>query len=157
MKTHLRVSVCAFFTCVEQLNSYIKLLLGLYNSPKAGPAMKPVEPFDEAELASQLLRMCPESWQDHYNLTQETVPQETRKLLLVLENIEKLGVNEQKKPDATNAGTKAKATDSNGKCKGTNSSLDVPRNIAPYARNIMGARQHHTTPVSVPSTRKTEC
>jgi len=41
--------------------------------------------------------MCPESWQDQYNLAQETVPQDTRKLLLVLENIEKLvGVNDRR-------------------------------------------------------------
>jgi hypothetical protein len=65
LKKPQRVTVRAFFTRVEQLNSYIELLPGLYNSPKAGPAMKPVEPFDEAELACQLLRMCPESWQDH--------------------------------------------------------------------------------------------
>jgi hypothetical protein len=100
LKKPQRVTVCAFFTRIEQLNSYIKLLPGLYNSPAAGPATKPVEPFDEAELASQLLRMCPESWQNHHNLAQETVPQETRKLLLVLENIEKLGATEQKKPAA---------------------------------------------------------
>jgi hypothetical protein len=128
LKKPQRVMVRAFFTRVEQLNSYIKLLPGLYNSPKAGPATKPVEPFDEAELASQLLRMCPESWQDHYNLAQETVPQETRKLLLVLENIEKLGANEQKKPAANNASTNAKTAEYNGKRKGTNSSSDrIPK------------------------------
>ena len=121
LKKPQRVSVRAFFTRVEQLNSYIKLLPGLYNSPKAGPATKPVEPFDEAELACQLLRMCSESWQDHYNLAQETVPQGTRKLLLVLENIEKLGANDQKKSAANSAGTNAKAAEYNGKCKGTNS------------------------------------
>ena len=37
-----------------------------------------------------LLRMCPDTWQDHYNTTQSVVPQDSRKLLLVLENIEKL-------------------------------------------------------------------
>ncbi len=68
LKKSQRVSVRAFFMCVEQLNSYIKLLPGLYNSLQVTPLMKPVEPFDETDLASQLLRMCPESWQDHYNL-----------------------------------------------------------------------------------------
>ena len=128
MKKPQRLSVRAFFTRVEQLNSYIKLLPSLYNSPKAGPDTKPCEPFDEAELAFQLLRMCPESWQDHYNLTQETVPQELRKLLLILENIEKLGANKQKKPAAASAGTNAKTAESNGKRKGTNSSSDrIPK------------------------------
>ncbi len=72
--------------------------------------------------------MCPESWQDHYNLAQETVPQETRKLLLVLENIENLGANDQKKSATNSAGTNAKATEYNGKRKGTNSSSDwIPK------------------------------
>ena len=126
LKKPQRVTVRAFFTRVEQLNSYIKLLPGLYNSPMASPATKPVEPFDEADLACQLLRMCPESWQDQYNLAQETVPQDTRKLLLVLENIEKIGVNQ--KPAANNAGTNAKSVENNGKRKGMNSSTDrIPK------------------------------
>ena len=76
LKKPQRVTVRAFFTRVEQLNSYIKLLPGLYNSPKASPATKPVEPFDEADLACQLLRMCPESWQDQYNLGTNVKPVE---------------------------------------------------------------------------------
>jgi hypothetical protein len=128
LKKPQRVSVRAFFTRVGQLNSYIKLLPGLYNSPHAGTATKKVEPFDEAELASQLLRMCPESWQDHYNLAQETVPQDTRKLLLVLENIEKLVANDSRKSAANSAGTNAKTADTNGKRKGMNSSSDrIPK------------------------------
>ena len=128
LKKPQRVTVRAFFTRVEQLNSYIKLLPGLYNSPKAGPATKPVEPFDEAELACHLLHMCPESWQDHYNLAQETVPQETRKLLLVLENIEKLVANDSRKSAANSAGTNAKTANTNGKRKGMNSSSDrIPK------------------------------
>ena len=56
------------------------------------------------------------------------VPQETRKLLLVLENIEKLNANEQKKSAANSAGTNAKAADTNGKRKGMNSSADrIPK------------------------------
>jgi hypothetical protein len=159
LKKPQRVTVRAFFTRVEQLNSYIKLLPGLYNSPKAGPATKPVEPFDEAELACHLLRMCPESWQDHYNLAQETVPQETRKLLLVLENIEKLGANDQKKSAANGAGTNAKTADTNGKRKGMNSSADrIPkkkRTEKHCARN-MGAHRLLIIPASAPSMTRTE-
>jgi hypothetical protein len=128
LKKPQRVSVRAFFTRVEQLNNYVKLLPSVYNSPHAGPATKLAEPFDEAELACQLLRMCPESWQNHYNVTQATVPQETRKLLLVLENIEKLFANDSKKPAANSAGTNAKTADTNGKRKGMNSSSDrIPK------------------------------
>ncbi len=40
---------------------------------------KPVVAFDEAELANLLLRMCPESWQDQYDLMQDSLPQSIRK------------------------------------------------------------------------------
>ena len=43
-----------------------------------------------AELANILLRHCPTSWQDQYNLNQDMILQDSRKLLLVLENIETL-------------------------------------------------------------------
>ncbi len=46
--------------------------------------------YDEAELASLLLRMCPESWQDQCDLTQDSLPQSIRKLLGILENVEKV-------------------------------------------------------------------
>ena len=46
--------------------------------------------FDEAELANLLLCMCPKSWQDQYNLTQDSLPQSVRKLLGILENVEKV-------------------------------------------------------------------
>ncbi len=46
-------------------------------------------PFDDAELATLLLRMCPDTWQNTYELTQDIVPQRLQKLLAVLENIEK--------------------------------------------------------------------
>jgi hypothetical protein len=51
-----------------------------------------VAPFNEAELANLLLQMCPGSWQNQYNLSQETIPQDSCRLLIILENIEKLGV-----------------------------------------------------------------
>ncbi len=94
----------------------------------------------------------------------ETFPQETRKLLLVLENIEKLvGVNDRRnllpllmqvqtwKPPIPTASIRVLIPPRIGFWK-----RNVLRNIASCARN-MGAHWHHTTPVSVPSTRKTEC
>ena len=125
LKKPQRVSVRAFFTRVEQLNAYVALLPSLYYSPRATQATKPVTPFDEAELANLLLRMCPESWQSQYDLSQDTIPQDSRRLLIVLENIEKLGVTTvTPKPAASNNGH-AKSngkSDSNGKRKGTDSS-----------------------------------
>jgi hypothetical protein len=92
LKKPQRVTVRAFFTRVEQLNSFVLLLSCLYNSPRATQATKPVAPFNEAELANLLLQMCPGSWQNQYNLSQETIPQDSCRLLIILENIEKLGV-----------------------------------------------------------------
>lgn len=127
LKKPQRVSVRAFFTRVEQLNSYIALLPSLYNSPRATPATKEIHPHDEAELAGLLLRMCPESWQTQYDLSQETIPQDSRKLLIVLENIEKVvpsSTAATTKPNTTNAGSSKLngKSDAGGKRKGTDSS-----------------------------------
>ena len=107
-----KVTICAFFTRVEQLNSYIKLLLSLYNSPKATEYTKPARPFDEAELAMLLLNMCLLPWQAQYDVSQETVPQDTRRLLLVLKSIEKLDaqllIPQQNSPRATIEGTESR-------------------------------------------------
>ena len=115
-----KVSICAFFTRVEQLISYIKLLLSLYNNTKATKYTKPVLPFDEAELAMILLNICLIPWQAQYNVTQESVPQDTRRLLLILNNIKKLGatLHPPAKQPSSNNGNSKKA----GKGKGTNSS-----------------------------------
>jgi hypothetical protein len=89
LKKPQRVPVRYFFQRVEQLNGYLRHLPCLYNSPHASPVTSSVMPFDDAELATLLLRMCPDTWQNSYELTQDTVPQSLRKLLSVLENIEK--------------------------------------------------------------------
>ena len=44
--------------------------------------------------------MCPESWQDQYDLTQDSLPQSVRKLLGVLENVEKVVANSNAKEKA---------------------------------------------------------
>ena len=42
--------------------------------------------------------MCPETWQDQYDLTQDSVtPQSMRKLLAILKNIEKMMKNQATK------------------------------------------------------------
>ena len=128
-----KVTIRAFFTRVEQLNSYIKLLPSLYNSPKATEYTKPARPFDEAELAMLLLNMCPLPWQAQYDVTQETVPQDTRRLLLVLENIEKLGATlnpPAKQPPSNNGGNRKPNGNSEkaGKRKGMSSSASrIPK------------------------------
>ena len=93
LKKPQRVTVRHFFQRVEQLNGYLSYLPCTYDSPRATAATKPVAAFDEAELANLLLRMCPKSWQDQYDLTQDSLPQSVRKLLGVLENVEKVVSN----------------------------------------------------------------
>jgi hypothetical protein len=75
LKKSQQVPVRYFFQQVEQLNGYLSYI--------------PVVAYDKAELVSLLLCMCPESWQDQYDPNQEALPTSVRKLLVVLENIEK--------------------------------------------------------------------
>jgi hypothetical protein len=84
-----RVPIRHFVQRVQQLNGYLHLLPGLFYSASATKRTKEVEPFDDADLASHILRMVPKHWQDQYELTGGTVPQSIRKLLKVLERIEK--------------------------------------------------------------------
>ena len=124
-----------FFQRVEQLNGYLMHLPCLYYSPQASAATTSVMPFDDAELANLLLRMCPDAWQNQYDLTQDTVPQDLRKLLTVLENIEKCKMSStvpMKPPAASGTGT-GKTNGSNekqGKRKGTGSNADrIPKKV----------------------------
>ena len=77
--------------------------------------------------------MCPETWQNQYHLNQETIPQDTRRLLLVLENIERLGTSStvpMKPPSNANGGNAKPNGNSKkmAKCKGANSSTDwIPK------------------------------
>lgn len=117
-----RVSIRAFFTRVEQLNGYIKYLPTVHDSRQAAATSKPAAPYDEAELAGMLLRMCPDTWQDHYATTQQVVPQDSRKLLLVLENIEKLcATTYAPKPTITVNGNGKGSGNEKGKRKGMDS------------------------------------
>jgi hypothetical protein len=64
-----------------------------------------MEPFDDADLASHILRMVPKHWQDQYKLMGGNVPQSVCKLLKVLERIEKAFPTEKE-----HEGPKASAT-----------------------------------------------
>jgi hypothetical protein len=78
LKKPQRVPVRYFFQRVEQLNGYLLHLPYTYVSPRATAATKPVHAFDMAELENLLLCMCPESWKDQYDLTQDSLPQSIR-------------------------------------------------------------------------------
>ena len=132
LKKPQRVPVRYFFQRVEQLNGYLRHLPCLYNSPKATSITSAVTPFDDAELANLLLRMCPDAWQNQYDLTQETVPQGLRKLLTVLENIEKCeisaGANLKPLTNGNGHGKPNGNSEKTGKRKGTSSNADrIPK------------------------------
>ena len=152
LKKPQRVPVRPFFQRVEQLNSYLSRLLCLYDSPSAVATTKSVVPYDDSELAMMLLRMCPESWVDQYNLTQEYVPQSTRALLTVLENIEKCDKGASAPSKATSNGHSTGASNGNsdksGKRKGMNSSSDRIPKKARNEKHCVLCKQHggaHTT------------
>ena len=63
--------------------------------------------------------MCPDSWQDQYDLTQDSLPQSIRKLLGVLENVKKVVASSNAKEEAMKESTE-KVT-GKGKQKGANS------------------------------------
>ena len=129
LKKPQRVTVRHFFQRVEQLNGYLSYLPCTYDSPRATVATKPVTAFDEAELANLLLRMCPETWQDQYDLTQESTPQSVRKLLGVLENVEKVVANSNAKDKpAKESAENGAGKRGKGKRKGTGSNdVRVPK------------------------------
>ena len=115
---------------MEQLNSYLSHLPGTYDSPRANTATRKIESYDEAELAEAALRMVPESWQDQYMFQQDSVaPTSMRKLLAVLENIEKMMENQATKNKGKFAKQENKTdSEKSGKRKGTSSSTDrIPK------------------------------
>ncbi len=110
---------------------------------------KPVQAFDEAELANLLLCMCPESWQDQYNLTQDLLPQFIRKLLGIFENIEKeVGNSNAKEKAAKENSEKATGKRKKGKCKGSSSKdYHIPKKVR-IKKSCMLCQKHgdvHTT------------
>jgi hypothetical protein len=121
---------------------------------------KPIVAYDEAELARLLLHMCPKSWQDQYDLNQEALPTGVRKLLVVLENIEKIVVNSNAKDKTAKENTeKATGKCKKGKSKGSSSNdYHIPKKVrfeiaACCARN-MGVLTQPTILLSAISTRK---
>ena len=129
LKKPNRIPIRAFFTRVEQLNSYIALLPSIYNSPMATTSTKLARPFSESDLAGHLLQACPESWVNQYNMNQPHVPQDLTKLLLVLENIEKasLALNAPTKSPSLNGQGHGSGNGNSEKRKGNPSSNRIPK------------------------------
>jgi len=117
LKKPQRVSIHQFVQRVEQLNSYISQLPCWYYSPSVKVKTVPMNvSFAEADLASHVLRMCPYTWQDQYNLHEKgRAPTDMRSLLQSLEAIE--CVCEQEGSNKSNPSRDEKA--SHSKKKGT--------------------------------------
>jgi hypothetical protein len=92
LKKPQRITVRQFVCRVEQLNAYIAQMPCFYYSPNANASTKPENvPFTEAELGAHVLRMCPLTWQDQYNLNEQgMMPMDMRLLLTSLEAIERV-------------------------------------------------------------------
>ena len=79
---------------VEQINSYLGKMPGVYDSPKAIIKTNNIEPFNEVDLAQLILKMCPMEWQNQYSLSQGIITQDMQSLMDTLEIIKK-GENEK--------------------------------------------------------------
>jgi hypothetical protein len=132
LKKPQRINVRQFVRCVEQLNTYIAQMPRFYYSPHTNANTKPENiPFAEAELGAHVLRMCPLTWQDQYNLNKKGMTSmDMRSLLTSLEAIdcictyEKGKLNNFEKFDkSSNKGKKGK------KRPGTNSMVRVTKKV----------------------------
>jgi hypothetical protein len=69
LKKPQRINVRQFVRHVKQLSAYIAQMPCFYYNPHANASTKPKNVlFTEAELGAHVLRMCPLTWQDQYNL-----------------------------------------------------------------------------------------
>ena len=100
-----------------ELNNYLEILPGLFQSLKVNLATKLIMPLKVANLVAHLLQMYPVKWQWQYNLMENSNPLSTTALLLVLESI-KSNVKVDEKPPCKD---KAKVADSNQKMECTDS------------------------------------
>ena len=156
LKKPQRVPVRYFFQRLEQLNGYLSHLPSSYNSQRATANTREVKSYDEAELASLALRMCPESWQDQYDLIQESVlPQSMRKLLTVLETIEKMTENQAAKEKARPAKQENKTDfEKSGKRKGMSSSTDrIPKKAKSSSDRFCQLCKEHGGPHTTHNTK----
>jgi hypothetical protein len=105
-KPQERVPVHQYMARMGLLNDYLAYLPMVKDSPKAvKDSKKGNVPFDEADLASIILKSLPPTWLNQYNLNHTKLPKSPRQLLPDLEAIERV-MNEKH-----NEKVKAKAKD----------------------------------------------
>jgi hypothetical protein len=126
------INVHQFAQRVEQLNAYIAQMPCFYYSPHANASTKPKNiPFAEAELGAHVLRMCPLTWQDQYNLNEKGMtPMDMRSLLTSLEAIEHVCTYKKGKSDNFEKSNKSSNKGEKGKKRpGTDSMVRVPKKV----------------------------
>ncbi len=159
LKKPQRVGIHPFVQRVKQLNVYVVQLPCWYYSPsyKAG-MMLAIVLFSEADLASDVLWMCPHQWQDQYNLQEKGMtPMDMHSLQASLKVIER--VCTWKKPMCNPARKLLTRTrqEPSGPVLEPQSRFprkSVLRGLANYVRN-MGAHILRTLLRTVEGTRKT--
>jgi len=160
------VPVCQYMARMGLLNDYLAYLPTVKDSPKAVEDTKKGNvPFDEANLASIILKSLPHTWLNQYNLNHTTLPKSPRQLLPDLEAIERV-MNEKhdKKVKAkakdTAASANAKKDPKKGAVNGARTSSEFLRRLAPLISSASIARQtavptRPITPKNVASMTKT--
>eukprot|EP00804_Cyclotella_cryptica_P016279 CCRYP_005743-RA/>CCRYP_005743-RA protein AED:0.85 eAED:1.00 QI:0/0/0/0.66/1/1/3/0/377 len=145
LKKPNRVPTRDFVQRIQRLNGYVELLPCLFYSSKAAKSTKVCGPFDDADLASHILRMVPRNWQDQYELSGALVPQSGTSQ--VLERIEKAYPTEKV---GEGPKTVAKANDSSRK-KMVSFSDRIPKKrrtekYCSLCKKHGGAHTTHNTP-----------
>ena len=91
MKKPQCVPVHQYMARMGLLNEYLAYLPTVKDSPMAvEDTKKGIVPFDEADLASIILKLLPPVWLNQYNMNHVTLPKSPRQLLLDLEAIERI-------------------------------------------------------------------
>jgi hypothetical protein len=159
-----RVTIRQYMSRMGVLNDYIAHLPSIYYSPKAvASTVKGNVIFGDGELASIILALTPQTWQNRYNLTHSTVPELPRTLLPDLENIERVMNERYAERQKANCKFKDAKPDGGGnpspkKRLSGGSSERVPKKVcsesfASVAR-LMAALTRRTIPMTVASTTR---
>ncbi len=147
LKKPQQVGIRQFVQRVEQLNAYVPQLPCWYYSSSYSAGMMPANvPFTEADLASNVLRMCPHQWQDQYNLQEKgMIPMDMRTLQASLEAIECVCTHRKAHvPSGEKASHKNKA---GAKQPSTGATMQVPKKVH-FKKSCKLCKKHggvHTT------------
>ncbi len=131
LKKPQRVSIRQFVQRVEQLNSYISQLPCWHYSPSVKAKTVPMNvSFAEADLSSHVLRMCPYTWQDQYNLHEKGgAPTNMRSLLQSLKAIERVCGQEGSNKSNPYCDEKPSHSKKKGTKRPGTESLKVPKKV----------------------------